>query len=163
MILRSVFVIAFTSALLSLLSAQAPQSGEPSDSTLQIQLTYSGSGTIDQDHPILVVLWDSPDFVNPGSPAGKPPIAEQRFTSKSGIINFDHVKTSPVYVSCACDPAGNWKGGSEPPAGSSLGLYSKQPGKSSPIGLQQGETTKVSFTFDDSVQVRRNKQKSAKP
>jgi hypothetical protein len=153
MILQCIFAVALTSSFLSLLSARGPQFGETSGSTLQIQLTYSGSGTIDQNHPILVVLWDSPDFVKPGSSAVKPPIAEQRFTSKSGIINFDHVKKSPVYVSCAYDTTGNWKGGSEPPAGSSLGLYSKEPGKPSPIGLRHGKTTKVSFTLDDSVKV----------
>jgi len=38
----------------------------------------------------------------------------------------------------------------EPPAGSSLGLYAKQPGVPAPIQLKPGKTTTISVTLDDS-------------
>lgn len=135
--------------LLSLLNAQTPATGGKSGSTVQVHLDYTGSGTVDRNHVILVALWDSPDFVKPGSDV-KAPFAEKILDLKSGTVKFEHVTQNPVYVSCAYDPTGNWKGGSEPPDGSSLGLYSTEPGVAAPVHLEPGKTAKLSIKLDDS-------------
>jgi hypothetical protein len=145
---QAITAVASVFLFLPLLNAQTPVAGT-GDSTVQVHIDYTGSGTVDRDHIILVALWDSPDFVKPGADM-KPPFAEKRLSSKSGSVKFEHVKQNPVYISCAYDPAGNWKGGSEPPDGSSLGLHSTQPGVAAPVNLEPGKTTKISFKLDDS-------------
>jgi len=147
MLRQCISAIASAFLFLSLLNGQTPAA--TGDSTLQVHLDYTGSGTVDKDHVINVVVWDSPDFVKPGTEM-KPPIAEKQLSSKSGTVKFEHLSQNPVYVSCAYDPAGNWKGGSPPPDGSSLGLYSTQPGTPAPVNLEPGKTKKISFKLDDS-------------
>jgi hypothetical protein len=123
-------------------------------SKLQVHLNYSGSGTVDEKHKIYVVLWDSPDFVA----GGAMPVELQPSTSKDGIVTFSDVKTSPAYVSAAFDPKGEWDAQSgPPPEGSSLGLYSKTPGKPEPIDLKPGKTVSIELSFDDSVKMRSGK------
>jgi hypothetical protein len=143
---QTITAIASAFLFLPVLNGQTPATG---DSTVQVSINYTGSGTVDRNHVILVVLWDSADFMKPGAEM-KPPFAEMQLSSKSGSVKFEHVKQNPVYVSCAYDPAGNWKGGSEPPDGSSLGLYVTQPGVPAPVNLQPGKTAKVSLKLDDS-------------
>lgn len=118
--------------------------------TLVVHLEYTGSGTIDDSHKIYVVLWDSPDFVKGG---GMTPFAEKAVTTKSADARFEDVQTNPVYVSMAYDPTGKWQADSAPPSGSSLGLYSKQPGTPEPVRLTAGKTTSISATLDDSHKV----------
>jgi hypothetical protein len=144
---KSSIAVASVLLFLPLLSAQTPASS--GGSTVQVHLDYTGSGTVDKNHVILVALWDSPDFVKPNAEM-KPPIAEKTLSSKSGSVKFEHVTQNPVYISCAYDPTGNWKGGSEPPDGTSLGLYSTQPGEAAAVNLQPGKTAKVSLKLDDS-------------
>ena len=144
---QTITAVASVFLFLPLLSAQTPAA--TGGATLQVHLDYTGSGTVDENHVILVALWDSPDFVKPGANM-KPPFAEKRLTSKSGNVKFEHVMQNPVYVSSAYDPAGNGKGDSEPPDGSSLGLFSTQPGEPAPVNLKSGKTTKISIKLDDS-------------
>ncbi len=88
-------------------------------SKLQVRVNYSGTGTVDDKHKIYVALWDSPDFVKSDT---APPFATQAASSKNGMVTFDDVKKTPVYVSTAYDPTGQWDAQSPPPDGSSLGL-----------------------------------------
>lgn len=122
-------------------------------STLQVQLNYSGKGTVDEQHKIYVALWDSPDFVK----SEMPPFATQPASSKDGVVTFENVKKTPVYVSTAYDPNGKWDAQSPPPDGSSLGLYSKTPGQATPVDLKPGKTTKIELAFDDSVKMKGGK------
>lgn len=119
--------------------------------TLQVQIHYTGSGTVDKDHKIFVALWDSPDFTDGNSP----PAAVQSTSSKDGIVTFSDIPTSPVFTSTAYDPTGQWDAQSgPPPTGSSLGMYSKAPPKPDPIAIAPGKTAKVEITFDDSQKVQ---------
>ncbi len=95
--------------------------------TLRVRVNYTGAGTVDADHRIFVVLWDSPDFVKPGANSLRP-FAIEPVTSKSATATFRDVEKNPVYVSMAYDPTGKWDAKSPPPAGSSLGVYAKEPG-----------------------------------
>ena len=117
--------------------------------TLQVQLHYTGSGSVDATHKIFVALWDSPEFTGNGAP----PIAVKPATSKNGIVTFADVQKVPAYVSAAYDPSGTWDAQSAPPTGASLGMYSKAPPKPDPITITPGKTAKVTITFDDTQKV----------
>lgn len=114
--------------------------------TLQVQLRYTGSGTVDEAHKIFVALWDSPDFTTNGTP----PVAIKTATSKNGTVTFSDVQKVPAYVSAAYDASGHWDGQSgPPPTGTSVGMYSKAPPKPDPIDITPGKIAKVTISFDD--------------
>jgi hypothetical protein len=121
-------------------------------SKLEVQLSYTGTGTVDESHKVYVVLWDNPNFIT--EDAGAPPIDLKGVSSKSASVEFNDVQKSPVYVSMVYDPTGKWDAASPPPAGSSLGVYAIEPGKPAPVTLEAGKTTKISATFDDSSKMK---------
>src|SRR5438552_14946318 len=121
--------------LLCTLTAAAQQ-----DLTLQVELHYTGSGTVNKSHRIFVLLWDSPGFLD----NSVPPVDVKVATSKNGIVTFSYVHKVPAYVSVAYDPAGQWDAryivdAGPPPSGSSLGMYSKTPPKPEPINIERGK------------------------
>ena len=122
-------------------------------SKLEVHVKYSGAGTVDDKHKIYVALWDSPDFAN----KDMVPSAVQATSSKDGTVTFDDVTKTPVYVSAAYDPSGQWDAQSAPPEASSLGLYSKTPGTPAPIDLKKGKKTAIDLAFDDSVKMKGGK------
>jgi hypothetical protein len=130
-----------------------PQSpaGKSEGSTLEVHLSYTGSGAVDEAHKLYVAVWDSPDFVKEGANAITP-IAAMRVMSKSGTATFEDIHKTPVFLSMAYDATGKWDGKSDPPSGTSLGLYSKEPGVPAPIDLEPGKKTKVAAELDDSYQ-----------
>ncbi|MDQ2773470.1 MAG: hypothetical protein M3Y57_00860 [Acidobacteriota bacterium] len=145
-------------AILFGLSLAGPQRAVSQDasapSVLKVNLNYTGSGTVDGTHRIYVVLWDSPDFV---SGQGMP-VELQPSSDKRGTVTFSNVTKVPAYVSAAYDPKGAWDGQSGPPPdGSSLGLYSKTPGKPEPIEIKPGKTAAIELSFDDSVKMQSGK------
>jgi|ERR1035438_5990631 hypothetical protein len=126
--------------------------GQDKSSNLEVQVSYTGSGTVDESHKVYVVLWDNPNFVT--EDAGAPPIGLKGVSSKSASVQFDNVEKSPVYVSMVYDPSGKWDAASPPPAGSSLGVYAIEPGKPAPVQIESGKTAKISATFDDSSKMK---------
>ena len=133
-----------SSAVLTSAAASAASKG----STLIVNVAYGGTGTVDEGHKVYVALWDSPAFMKDGDNAARP-LAVKPIQAKSASVTFNDVQKSPVYVSMAFDPAGKWDGMSQPPVGSSLGIYAKDPGLPAPVSLQSGKTTTISATFDD--------------
>jgi hypothetical protein len=115
--------------------------------TIQVDINYTGSGTVDANHRIYVALWDSSDM------SGGPPVAVLAVNSKKGAVTFSDVQRAPAYVSAAFDPTGAWDAQSPPPSGASLGMYSKNPPNPEPIDVAPGKTVKVAITFDDSAKV----------
>jgi hypothetical protein len=115
--------------------------------TIQVDVTYEGSGTVNASHKIYVALWDSADF-NSG-----PPVDTKAIDSKKGTVTFTEVQTVPGYVSTAYDPTGAWDAQSPPPSGSSLGMYTVHPPAPEPIDVAPGKTAKVKLTFDDTNKV----------
>jgi hypothetical protein len=69
--------------------------------TIQVDITYTGSGTVNASHKIYVALWDSADF------SSGPPVAVKSLDSKNGIVTFTDVPKVPAYVSAAYDPTEN--------------------------------------------------------
>ena len=99
-----------------------------------------------------VAVWDTADFVKEGGASLKP-IGAARIMSKSGATTFDNLQKSPVYISMAYDTSGKWTDPTaDPPSGTSLGVYGKEPGVPAPIDIKPGKTTKVSAELDDSYQ-----------
>ena len=117
------------------------------DKTIEVEINYTGTGTVNASHKIYVALWDSTDF-NSG-----PPAAVKSLDSKKGTVTFSDVQRVPAYVTTAYDPTGAWDAQSPPPSGSSLGMYSKNPPNPEPIDVTPGKTAKVAITFDDSAKV----------
>lgn len=118
--------------------------------TLNVKLNYTGSGTVDDKHLIQVFLWDSPEFMN----GGAMPIRMKSASSKNATITFADFDKSPVYVSTVFDANGGYNEVTgPPPSGSSVGLYSKDPGMPEPIKLEPGKTTDIVLAFDDSAKM----------
>ena len=115
--------------------------------TIQVDINYTGSGTVNATHKIYVALWDSLDM------SSGPPVAVLSVSSKKGAVTFSDVQRVPAYVSTAFDPTGAWDAQSPPPSGASLGMYSKNPPNPEPIAVAPGKTVKVAITFDDSAKV----------
>jgi hypothetical protein len=112
---------------------------------IRVDVTYTGSGTVDASHKIHVALWESADF------SSGPPAAVKSLDSKKGSVTFSDVQKVPAYVTTAYDPTGAWDALSPPPSGSSLGMYSKNPPQPEPIDVAPGRTVAVTISFDDST------------
>jgi len=115
--------------------------------TIEVEINYTGTGTVNASHKIYVALWNSPDM------SGGPPVDVKSLDSKKGTVTFSDVQTVPAYVSTAYEPTGTWSAQTPPPSGSSLGMYSKDSSNPQPIDVAAGKTIKVNVTFDDSVKV----------
>ena len=115
--------------------------------TIQVDIAYTGSGTVDAGHKVYVALWDSANFDS------GPPADVQSLDSKTGTVTFKNVQKSPAYVSAAYDPTGKWDAQSPPPSGSSVGMYGSKPPTPDPINVEPGKTAKVKLKFDDSSKV----------
>jgi hypothetical protein len=111
---------------------------------LAVTVAYTGQGTVDATHEILVFLFTSPNI----SEASEP-IAVEAVTKSGGTATFKGVTQDPVYVVMVYDEKANYDGKSgPPPAGAPIGNYAKG-GKLIPV--KPSETPKVKATFDDSV------------
>src|SRR5665213_1137687 len=71
-------------------------------SILQVHVTYTGSGVVDDSHKLYVSLWDTPDFAKEGA-NGIAPIALKFITAKSAVAEFNDLDKSPVYVGMVFD------------------------------------------------------------
>jgi hypothetical protein len=125
----------------ALLAATALTIAQSSDRRIQVDVTYTGSGTVDAGHKIYVALWNSATMDGP-------PVEVQPLASKTGTVTFKNVQTVPAYVTAAYDPSGKWDAQSPPPSGSSLGMYGKPPNPD-PIRAEPGKITKIKLTFAD--------------
>ena len=114
--------------------------------TIQVDVAYTGSGTVDAGHKIYVALWSSPQL-------NGNPVSVKSLETKKGIVIFTDVQNVPAYVSTAFDPTGRWDAQSPPPSGSSLGMYAAKPPTADPIDVAVGKTAKVKITFDDTHKV----------
>ena len=61
----------------------------------------------------------------------------------------------PIGGVAAFDPKGGYDGMSgPPPAGSSLGMYSKDTGTPAPVNLEAGKTAHIDLAFDDTAKMQ---------
>src|SRR4029453_16614587 len=89
--------------------------------TIQVDVNYTGSGTVNGSHQIYVELWTSSDCKS------GPPVGVESLDTKKGTVTFSNVQTVPAYVSLAYDPTGTWDAQSPPPSASSLVMPTKNP------------------------------------
>jgi hypothetical protein len=145
--MRKTCYFMFGALMLASMLRPATAQDKPGETrTLKVKVHYTGSGTVDDKHRILVFLFDTPAFVD-GTAI---PIGSESATSKKEVVTFTDIAKSPVYVTTVYDPSGAYQGMSAPPSGSSLGMYSKTPGKPAPVELKEGKAPEVTITFDDS-------------
>jgi hypothetical protein len=83
------------------------------------------------------------------------PIANQAATAKDQTLTFSGLSAATVYAVAAFYPKGGYDGMSgPPPAGSSLGMYSKEPGTPGAVNLEAGKTAHVDLAFDDTAKMQ---------
>jgi hypothetical protein len=142
-------------ALLLAFSAYAapqnpPEQKKPEPRILKVKLAYNGAGTVDDNHKIVIFLFDSPDFQQ----GAVMPIGGQSGAAKNATVTFTDVSASPVYAVTVFDPKGEYDGQSgPPPSGSSLGMYTKAPPKPEPITIDPGKTVEIELPFDDTAKM----------
>jgi len=132
-------------AALPLATAQDKPAAAAGGGTVKVKVHYTGSGTVDDKHKIMVFLFDTPAF----SQGTAIPFASQGATSKKDVVTFTDVAKSPAYVAIVFDPTGKYDGMSAPPSGASLGMYSSKPPTPSPVNVKPGKTVTVAVDFDD--------------
>jgi len=134
--------------------------------TLKVKLNYTGSRSVDENHRIYVLLFDSnpiaaSSLIDSTSEATPPPAASgvshilRRCSAsrKNDTVTFDYLSSSPVYAAAFIDQNGTYDGHSEPIPGASMGLYKKAPNQIEPIRLKDGKRVKVVLAFDDSTKI----------
>jgi hypothetical protein len=133
------------------LAAQQPKTDEkPAPRTLKVKLKYTGAGTVDAKHQIIVFVFDSPDFAQ----GGIMPVAMKTAQAKDETVTVADLSTSPVYVAVVFDPTGNYDAQSgPPPSGATIGMYSKTPGTPEPIKIDPGKTVEIELAFDDTTKM----------
>ena len=89
LLLSAAFALEFASA----------QEGSPLRG-LRVKVHYTGSGTVDDKHKIVVFLFDSPDFGRKAVMA----FAVMSTASKDGTVTFNDVTKSPAYIGTVYDP-----------------------------------------------------------
>jgi type 1 fimbria pilin len=134
--------IALVGLTVAVSAAVAPRPVPAGD--VSVTVTYTGKGSVDDTHEILVFL-----FEHPTPTAGSEPLAMQVTTKSGGTVTFKDVAQDPVYITLVYDEAANYDGQSgPPPAGAPIGAYLKD-GK--PIPVTPGPAAKIKVSFDDSV------------
>jgi len=117
--------------------------------TLKLKMNYTGSGTVDEKHKIIVFLFDSPDFAQS---SGVMPIGSDSTAAKDGTMKFPDVGASPVYAVAVFDPTGDYDGQSgPPPSGCTVAMYGGQTPE--PIKIEPGKAVEVELAFDDSIKM----------
>ncbi len=133
-------------------------------SALKVKLNYTGAGTVDENHKIYVLLFDTSPFTAsslvdstsemtpPATTAGVSHILRRLSASrKDGTITFDFLRSSAVYAAAFVDRNGSYDGHSDPVSGAPMGLYRKAPDKTQAIRPKSGKSVKIVLAFDDST------------
>jgi len=143
--------VLFAAGLLGLTCMAVTAQPKPAETrTLKAKMNYTGAGTVDDKHKIVLFVFDTPDFMQGGSM----PIGSGSTSAKDGTVTVSDLSVSPIYVAVAYDPKGEYDGQSgPPPSGSSMGLYAKTPGTPEPVKIEPGQTGEITVAFDDSAKM----------
>ena len=131
--------------------AQKPPPPPPAAATtknVSVTVNYTGKGTVDPGHAILVFLFSDPNIGAQSQPLGSPQIIEKN----GGTATFKDVPTSPVYIAVVYNEKGDYTGvGGPPPVGTPVALYSKDPKdpNSPALAVTPGPKTTVKMSFSD--------------
>ena len=115
--------------------------------SVAVTVRYSGKGTVDATHPILVFLFAEPTVGPQSRPIGPPQIAQKN----GATLTFTNVTTKPVYVFAVYADKGGYDGRSGPPAaGTPIGMYRRN-AQTAPIAVTPGPKTAIRLTFTDAL------------
>ncbi len=145
---RLILACAVLGMLAVALPGFAQQAEKPKPRTLKVKLNYTGTGTVDEKHPIMVFVWEKPDFAT--NPA--PPIFFLNGKTKDAVLTVDDLGVSPVYVVAVFDKSGNYSGMEPPPSGASITQYGGGP-TPAPVKVEPGQTITIDLAFDDSMKM----------
>ena len=120
------------------------QTAAPAAATKDIPVTvmYTGKGTVDADHQIVVFLFNEATVGPQSHPIGSP----QYVTKNGQTVTFKDVPENAVYILGIYGGKYDGRGG-PPPAGTPIGFYSKD-GKA-PTAVTPGAKVPVKLTFDE--------------
>ena len=117
--------------------------------SLNVTVTYQGSGEVSASNAIFLSAWDSPDFE-----AGALPIANQVVQESGATVSLENLSSATVYLTALYDAQGGWTGVTAVPSGTPAGVYSTSEfGAPSAIAVGDGQTVDVEFTFDDTFRM----------
>ena len=124
--------------------ATGRQAAAPAAATKDVSatITYTGKGTVDADHQIVVFLFAEPTVGPQSRPLGPPQIV----TKNGQTITFKDAPGSAVYILAIYGGKYDGRNG-PPPAGTPIGFYSKD-GKA-PTAVTPGTKTPVKLTFNE--------------
>ena len=142
--LATILVLGTTSSAYGQARQTAPPPAAAAAKDVTVTVTYTGKGVVDAKHNVLVFLFDHP---TPGP--GSQPLAGPEIIQKNGsTVRFKNVSTTPVYICAVYDEQGGYTGQNPPPAGTPIGMYSKD-AKSAPAPVTPGPKTVLKMTFSD--------------
>jgi hypothetical protein len=142
--LATLLVLGTTSSAYGQARQTAPPPAAAAAKTVTVSVTYTGKGAVDAKHNVLVFLFADPN-VGPGSI----PISGPQVMEKNGsTVTFKDVSTTPVYIVAVYDEQGGYTGQNPPPAGTPIGMYSKD-AKSPPAPVTPGPKTVLKMSFSD--------------
>ncbi|MGO9231314.1 MAG: hypothetical protein ACLQKA_19160 [Bryobacteraceae bacterium] len=137
-------------SMVAMAQTPKPEEKPAASRTLKATMNYTGAGTVDEKHKIILFVFASPDFMQ----GGAMPIGGGSTSAKDGTVTVSGLTVSPVYVAVCYDPTGAYDGQSgPPPSGASMGLYAKAPGTPEPVKIDPGKTVEITVAFDDSVKM----------
>ena len=117
--------------------------------SLNVTVTYQGSGEVSASNAIFLSAWDSPDFE-----AGALPIANQVVQENGATVSLENLSSATVYLTALYDAQGGWTGVTAVPSGTPAGVYSTDEfGAPTAIAVGDGQTVDVEFTFDDTFRM----------
>ncbi len=127
---------------------QPPPTAAATAMNVSVTVNYTGKGTVDPGHAIMVFLFSDPNIGGQSQPLSPPQIIEKN----GGTATFKDVSASPVYIAVVYNEKGDYTGvGGPPPVGTPVAIYSKDPkDPSSPaLAVTPGEKTTVKVSFSD--------------
>jgi hypothetical protein len=111
---------------------------------VQVTVTYKAKAAkVDATNDILVFLFDHPTVT-----ADSRPLGVQTVQKNGGTASFTGITSPEVYIFAVYDEKGGYDGLSgPPPAGTPMGLYSKDGKVAAPV--KPGAAARVKMTFTD--------------
>jgi hypothetical protein len=117
----------------------------PAAKDVSVTVNYTGKGTVDAGHTILVFLFADPNIGPESRPLGPPQVVQKN----GSTVKFTNVTAAPVYICAIYDDKGGYDGrNGPPPAGTPIGMYTKD-AKSPPAAVTPGPKTAIKLTFSD--------------
>ena len=143
---------------IAITSAQQPKSAPPPQTKaaapaatgdVTIVVNYTGKGTVDAAHELLVFMFNTPNIS-----ADAEPIGMQVATKNGETVTFKGVTQNPVYFVAVYDESGNYHGRGAPTAGLPYTIYAKD-AKSPATGVAPGGKAPVKISFSDAKRWRK--------